>query len=366
MNPPLLKLVIVQGPREGDSLVYNPGSIVRIGRFVRGNEIAIKDAGISTKHLRIVSDSENWIINDLGSSNGTILNSDAIDPDTPVILRHGDVIKLGEYTSIVVEFLVADVTAQENKLPPRPKRNINKRVPVSDPNPDLDPVQEKPTRNPRSVKQDAHGLPKRARAKKSKAVEEIADNETKLAITKEEEEVVPVEKKANSKAQKGKDTYIVKLEVENTPKGVEISDMKRATRSNKKEIGGDSFQELEMVLKRARKNRKKPEQKPFSKSVVVETEVVEETEKLQDTSKGKEAEEEEATVAQGSNKKKNVDKVDLSKMTLGEWFDYMEVYLRKQIMEETEEMIEGIRSKARRVREYIAEHKQAQAKGEGV
>uniref|UniRef100_A0A0D3CN88 FHA domain-containing protein n=1 Tax=Brassica oleracea var. oleracea TaxID=109376 RepID=A0A0D3CN88_BRAOL len=87
-----------------------PGSTIRIGRIVRGNEIAVKDAGVSTKHLRIVSDSKNWIVHDLGSSNGTILNSKTLDSDTPVTLRHGD------------------VEEEEHKLPPRPRRN-NRRLP---------------------------------------------------------------------------------------------------------------------------------------------------------------------------------------------------------------------------------------------
>ncbi|KAH0928013.1 hypothetical protein HID58_020269 [Brassica napus] len=109
MVPPLLKLAFVQGPRDGESLEYKPGSTIRIGRIVRGNEIVVKDAGVSTKHLRIVSDSENWIVHDLGSSNGTILNSEPLDSDTPVILRHGD------------------VEEEEHKLPPRPRRN-NRRL----------------------------------------------------------------------------------------------------------------------------------------------------------------------------------------------------------------------------------------------
>ncbi|RID81307.1 hypothetical protein BRARA_A03896, partial [Brassica rapa] len=254
MSPPLLKLAFVQGPRDGESLEYKPGSTIRIGRVVRGNEIAIKDAGISTKHLRIVSDSENWIIHDLGSSNGTILNSDTLDPDTPVNLRNGDVIKLGEYTSIVVSFesgVQVEEEEEEHKLPPRPRRN-NRRLPVSDP----DPIQEKPKRR---------GRPRK--------------NETK--------EAVPVEKKAQGSKKNTEDVENlglnpVKLEIEDIPKGVEISAVKRgtrssrqirnvkceddvieeekrrpsrATRSTKKEIGGDSFQELERVLNQARKSR---------------------------------------------------------------------------------------------------------------
>ncbi|XP_013647284.2 FHA domain-containing protein At4g14490-like [Brassica napus] len=456
MTLSLLKLAFVQGPRDGESLEYKPGSTIRIGRVVRGNEIAIKDAGISTKHLRIVSDSENWIIHDLGSSNGTILNSETLDPDTPVNLRNGDVIKLGEYTSIVVSFetgvQVEEEEEEEHKLPPRPRRN-NRRLPVSDP----DPVQEKPKRR---------GRPRK--------------NETK--------EAVPVEKKAHGGKKNTEDVEnlglnAVKLEIEDTPKGVEISEMKRgtrssrqirnvkcedevieeekrrpsrATRSTKKEIGGDSFQELERVLNQARKsraNKKKVESaveemearndvgegKGCSETSDKENENVEqvevesrkstmvgeedlncsvredvetenfqeerdskgegggvetskmveqveiksrnsavvgeedmdcsvredgETENLQEEkySKGG-VETSDGKAEQGSRNEKNVEKVDLEKMTLGDWFAYMKVHLRKQIVDETEKLIEDMRSKSLRVRHHIEEQKQAKGQG---
>ncbi|CAH8385756.1 unnamed protein product [Eruca vesicaria subsp. sativa] len=546
MTPPLLKLAFVQGPRDGETLQYKPGSTIRIGRVVRGNEIAIKDAGISTKHLRIVSDSENWIIHDLGSSNGTILNSETLDPDTPVTLRHGDVIKLGEYSSIVVNFEIEE-EEEEAKLPPKPRRNT-RRVPV----PDLIP-KEKPKRRGRSAKEEEEPEPaKRARVTRSK-----------VAVTKEEEEKsVAVEKKGNVRGRGGgkkKSEAVlnsVKLEVEDTPKGVEMSGVKkratrssrmivnvksedtcleeemgrplRATRSKRKEIGGDSFLDLDMVLSQARAKRKKVEQKSVVKEVEARDEVVEEdkedgkgveaqkgssetsdkeveeaskrfeiesrkstlgeddveedkqnekdvsetSDKDDETSKRVEIEprkstlgeedvvedkqnekgvsetsdkedetsirveielgkstlgeedvvedkenekdvsgtsdkedetcerveqteiesmkntlgedgegknlqdavdsdeagietsdggcnnvEEEKAEQESRNEKKDVEKVDLEKMTLGDWFKYMEVYLRKKIVDETEEKIEAMRAKSRRVHQYIAEQK---------
>lgn len=395
MTPPLLKLSFVQGPRDGESVQYKPGSTIRIGRVVRGNEIAVKDAGVSTKHLRIVSDSENWIIHDLGSSNGTILNSETLDPDTPVNLRHGDVIKLGEYTSIVVNF---ETDAQmveeeeERKLPPRPRRN-NRRLP--DPVPD--PVQEKPKRR---------GRPRK--------------NEKEVS----EEESVAVEK-----AVQDLNLSSVKLEVEDTPKGVErvsrrsrqIRDVKceddvmeekrrpssRATRSTtKKEIGGDSFQELEMVLNQARKSRAKKktvehkvledmggrnedvgDEKGSSETSDIEDERVKQMENeskksvivgeedldcgvkedgetdnfLQEEkhSKGEEG----GVETSDEEEKAEQGKVDLEKMTLGDWFEYMKVHLRKRIVDKTEKMIEDMRSKSLRVHHHIAEQKQAKGKG---
>jgi histidinol dehydrogenase len=54
--------------------------------------------------------------------------------------------------------------------------------------------------------------------------------------------------------------------------------------------------------------------------------------------------------------------LDLEKMKLGEWFDYMEVHLPKQIINATEEMIEGMRQKAERVREYMVEQRNDKSK----
>ncbi|KAH7521536.1 hypothetical protein FEM48_Zijuj07G0044000 [Ziziphus jujuba var. spinosa] len=97
-----LKLIMVQGPRKGESVEYPVGSTIRIGRIVRGNKIAIKDVGISSKHLSIGSESGKWVLRDLESSNGTILNGIRIQPNTPFDLRDGDNIKIGEYTIISV------------------------------------------------------------------------------------------------------------------------------------------------------------------------------------------------------------------------------------------------------------------------
>lgn len=329
-------------------------------------------------------------------------------------LRHGDVIKLGEYTSIVVNFETdaqVVVEEEERKLPPRPRRN-NRRLPVSDPDPV--PVQEKPKRR---------GRPRK--------------NEKEVS----EEESVAVEK-----AVQDLNLSSVKLEVEDTPKGVEIEEMKRVTRrsrqirdvkceddvmeekrrpssratrsTTKKEIGGDSFQELEIVLNQARKSRAKKkavEQKvPESvvedmggrnedvgdekgssetsdiedervkqmeneskKSVIVGEEDLDcgvkedgETDNLQEEkhSKGEEGGvetsdggcDEEEKAEQG---KVDLEKIDLEKMTLGHWFEYMKVHLRKRIVDKTEKMIEDMRSKSLRVHHHIAEQKQAKGKG---
>ncbi|KAI3776842.1 hypothetical protein L1987_46632 [Smallanthus sonchifolius] len=100
-----LKLIIEKGPRAGETLTYSPGSLVKVGRVVRGNTIAIKDAGISSKHICFQFDNEisKWTLCDLDSSNGTILNGQILKPYAPSGLEDGDCIKIGELTSIIVK-----------------------------------------------------------------------------------------------------------------------------------------------------------------------------------------------------------------------------------------------------------------------
>ncbi|KAL0848727.1 LOW QUALITY PROTEIN: hypothetical protein Bca101_021974 [Brassica carinata] len=176
----------------------------------------------------------------------------------------------------------------------------------------------------------------------------------------------------------------------------------RATRSKKEEIGGDSFQELEMVLNQGRKSRamkKKTEQKPqemearnedvedekgCSETSDNEDERVEqveiesrkredmycsvgedgEAENLQDLiDKERDCKSEEAVTDTSDEKAeegyRNEEKVDLEKIALGDWFKYMEVHLRRKMVDETEEMIEAMRAKSQRVHQHIAEQKQA-------
>ncbi|KAL2321116.1 hypothetical protein Fmac_030085 [Flemingia macrophylla] len=116
---PILRLEILQGPREGESLEFKPGSAIRIGRVLRGNTLPIKDPGISSKHLSILTESNKWILQDLHSSNGTVFNASAIPPHTPVTLHHHSTIKIGELTSIRVIFLPQSAPfAKTQPLPP--------------------------------------------------------------------------------------------------------------------------------------------------------------------------------------------------------------------------------------------------------
>ena len=64
-----------------------------IGRK-EGNDIVLQDGMVSGSHCRVFRREEGWYLQDRGSTNGTYVNDRRIDS---VLLREGDVIKLGRY-----------------------------------------------------------------------------------------------------------------------------------------------------------------------------------------------------------------------------------------------------------------------------
>ncbi len=77
------------------------GPRTTVGR-VDGNQIVIDDASVSRHHARLQRDKNNWLLADLGSSNGTFVND---RPITQKELRGGEKITFG---SIVFRFMAAD------------------------------------------------------------------------------------------------------------------------------------------------------------------------------------------------------------------------------------------------------------------
>ncbi len=77
--------VIREYPIEKDSL--------SIGRK-HGNDIQLNDLTVSGRHALIVSMGEHIYVDDLGSTNGTLMNGARI---TKTLLNHGDVIQVGNF-----------------------------------------------------------------------------------------------------------------------------------------------------------------------------------------------------------------------------------------------------------------------------
>ncbi|HEY1457526.1 MAG TPA: DUF3662 and FHA domain-containing protein [Solirubrobacteraceae bacterium] len=79
-------------------LVSPKGSV--IGRS-RSCDIVLDDAGVSRRHAKLMSSAQGWVIEDLHSTNGVVLNGTRL-PDGQSLLEDGDRIELGN-TTIVFE-----------------------------------------------------------------------------------------------------------------------------------------------------------------------------------------------------------------------------------------------------------------------
>ncbi|WP_187977082.1 FHA domain-containing protein [Mycetocola sp. JXN-3] len=88
------RLVILSGPRAGQDRPLGTGPI-SIGRSSDSNVI-LKDDYTSTHHARLLLWGEDWMLQDLDSTNGTFLDGKRISAPTPIHL--GDVIKVGATT----------------------------------------------------------------------------------------------------------------------------------------------------------------------------------------------------------------------------------------------------------------------------
>jgi len=58
------------------------------------------EQGVSRRHAVIMSDDNGFVLEDLGSTNGTVVNREKVVPGTPVNLMEGDVIHLGKMKAI--------------------------------------------------------------------------------------------------------------------------------------------------------------------------------------------------------------------------------------------------------------------------
>ena len=91
-------LTVRQGPQPG-TVIPLQGSSISIGRQM-GNQVLIDDPQISRRHARFSWQVSGYVLEDLGSANGSWVNDRRVTQ--PTLLRSGDVICFGE--PVVLEF----------------------------------------------------------------------------------------------------------------------------------------------------------------------------------------------------------------------------------------------------------------------
>jgi two-component system, NtrC family, response regulator HydG len=100
------KLLVIAGALAGEvhSIAREP---FRIGRDLQ-NDLALPDSSVSREHCLIVNRGGGWLLRDLGSHNGTLLNGRRIEEHP---LAHRDQIAIG---STVLQFLTEEEVAYED------------------------------------------------------------------------------------------------------------------------------------------------------------------------------------------------------------------------------------------------------------
>ena len=99
MAPDSFQLVQRSGPAPGKSYFLTKNEIY-LGRDIT-NDIVINDPEISRKHARLTLQSGGYLLEDLGSTNGTFVDGKRVTG--PHIMGAGEVIMLGDNVSLVYE-----------------------------------------------------------------------------------------------------------------------------------------------------------------------------------------------------------------------------------------------------------------------
>ncbi|NJN80441.1 MAG: FHA domain-containing protein [Anaerolineales bacterium] len=101
------QFVMRSGPTPGVVFPLE-GEQLTIGRD-SSNGVAINDAEVSRKHSRLVFQGGKFVIDDLGSTNGTFVNGQRLAG--PVVLKAGDVVSLGEQIVLMYDAINVDAGA---------------------------------------------------------------------------------------------------------------------------------------------------------------------------------------------------------------------------------------------------------------
>ena len=107
MADPAFRLVVRKGPNPG--VVFDlMKEVSLIGRDV-SNDIVIGDAEVSRQHARLTRTPGGFVLEDLGSTNGSFVNSERLM--APRVLNPGDLVGFGENITLTFEGTAPEAAA---------------------------------------------------------------------------------------------------------------------------------------------------------------------------------------------------------------------------------------------------------------
>ena len=128
------QLIMRTGPTPGANFTLE-GDQLNIGRDST-NEITINDAEVSRRHARLTFQGGKYVLEDLGSTNGTFVNGQRLAG--PRVLKDGEVVSFGEQIVLVFEVTANDPGA--TMVSPRAAAVPSASRPVNPPPPPADYV----------------------------------------------------------------------------------------------------------------------------------------------------------------------------------------------------------------------------------
>jgi hypothetical protein len=122
------RLIVRRGPQPNQIYELNK-DVVTIGRDIT-NDITINDPEVSRHHARLTRQASGYVMEDLGSTNGTFVNGQRLSGARP--LQPGETIGLGETVTLAYE-ATAFASAMPPAPPPQPVSSYPQQPPVPTP-----------------------------------------------------------------------------------------------------------------------------------------------------------------------------------------------------------------------------------------
>jgi len=146
MSPISNRLIVRTGPNPG--MVFDlTKEIATLGRDV-ANDIVIGDPEVSRQHSRITRTPGGYVVEDMGSTNGTFVNGERLA--APRVLRDGDLVGLSEKVTLSFEAIVPgsdETVVSSAEEPERYPPTVREPMPIAS-KPSPPPVKSTPSPTP--------------------------------------------------------------------------------------------------------------------------------------------------------------------------------------------------------------------------
>ena len=154
MAPQSFQLTMRSGPNPGQTYELDQ-EVITIGRDAT-NDIVINDVEISRRHARLILQARGYVLEDLGSTNGTYADGQRLMG--PHVLQPGELVMLGENVALVLEEKYDTSATLVTAPAPAPITTAAPKMPAAQPTPQR-PTQTFSGRTPRGTKQSYPEIP---------------------------------------------------------------------------------------------------------------------------------------------------------------------------------------------------------------